>query len=56
MCIKFTPRILLIFFAGLAFSILTSGKPARALTAEVTPRNVPINILYHGAQVMPMMT
>jgi len=48
MFVKFTIKTAVLFFAAAALTVLFSGKPAWALTAEVTPQNIPIKLFYHG--------
>ena len=48
---KTTMKTAVMFFAATAVSLFLHAKPVSALTTEVTPRNIPINILYHGAQL-----
>ena len=48
---KFTFRAALMLYAAATAFILLAGKPAWALTAEVTPQNIPINLMYNGADV-----
>ena len=48
---KYAIKVVVILYTAAAACILFSGAPAWALTSEVTPRNIPINIMYHGAQV-----
>lgn len=51
MFIKFITRRAVMLCAAVAVCLLFSGGPARALTAKVTPQDIPINLLYHGADV-----
>ena len=52
MFVKYTIRASVLFYAAVACVILFSSGPAQgALTTEVTPRNIPINLLYHGAKL-----
>jgi uncharacterized protein (TIGR02186 family) len=48
---KFIIKAAVMFSAAAGIGILFSGGSAWALTTEVTPQNIPINLLYHGAQV-----
>jgi uncharacterized protein (TIGR02186 family) len=48
---KFAMKGATLIYAAVTSCILFSGGPAWALTTEVTPQNIPINIMYHGAQV-----
>jgi uncharacterized protein (TIGR02186 family) len=49
---KFTIRSAVLLYAAVSCVILFSGGPVRAaLTTEVTPKNIPINLLYHGAKL-----
>lgn len=43
------PTILL--YIAVTVTIFCSAGPARALTTEVTPRQIPIKLLYHGAHI-----
>lgn len=51
MFVKNTLRAALLLYAAATFSVLFSNAPAWALTAQVTPQNVPIKLLYNGAQL-----
>jgi len=51
MFVKFSLRAVLLLYTAAAFSVLFSGEPAWALTTEVTPQNIPINLLYNGAWI-----
>lgn len=46
-----TLKAAVILYAAAIISVLFSDAPAWALTAEVTPQNIPINLMYHGAQL-----
>jgi hypothetical protein len=48
---KFTTRGAACLYAAMTMYILFSGGTAWALTAKVTPQDIPINLLYHGAEV-----
>jgi len=48
MLVKFTIKTAVLFFAAAALTVLFSGKPAWALTAEVAPQNISIKLFYHG--------
>jgi len=48
---KFAIKGLAILYTALISCFLFSGGTAWALSTEVTPRNIPINLMYHGAQV-----
>jgi len=52
MFVKYTTRIAVLFYTAVICLILFAGGPARAaLTTEVTPQNIPINLFYHGAKL-----
>ena len=48
---KFTIKTVVILYAAAASCLFLAGKPAWALTAEVAPQNIPINLMYSGANV-----
>ena len=48
---KFAIKGAALFYAAATSCILFSSAPAWAITTEVTPQDIPINIMYHGAQV-----
>jgi hypothetical protein len=48
---KFAIKGAALLYVAVTSCILFSSGPAWALTTEVTPQNIPINIMYHGAQV-----
>lgn len=41
----------LLFYAAITIAVLFSGGQSWALTTQVTPQNIPITLLYHGAQI-----
>lgn len=52
MFVKYTTRIAVLVYTAAACIILFSNVQARAaLTTEVTPQNVPVNLFYHGAKL-----
>lgn len=51
MFVKYTLKTVLLFITAAALTVLFSGKPAWALTAEVTPQDIPIKLFYHGANL-----
>ena len=51
MFVKNTLKVALLFFVVATFSLLLSDAPAWALTAQVTPQNVPIKLFYNGAKL-----
>ena len=51
MFVKNTLKVALLFFVAATFSLLLSDAPAWALTAQVTPQNVPIKLFYNGAKL-----
>jgi uncharacterized protein (TIGR02186 family) len=51
MFVKNTLRAALVLYAAVTFSVLFSNAPAWALTAHVTPQNIPIKLMYNGAQL-----
>lgn len=52
MFIKNTTRIALLFYtAAICVMLFSSGPVRAALTTEVTPRNIPIKLFYHGAKL-----
>jgi len=48
---KYAIKAALMLCAALTSCIILSGGPAWALTTEVTPGNIPINLMYNGAAV-----
>ena len=51
MFIKFTGKRSVMLWVAATMYILFSGSAAWALTAQVTPQDIPINLMYHGADV-----
>lgn len=48
---KYSMNAALMLYAAAAITVLFPGGQAWALTTQVTPQHIPINIMYHGAQL-----